>query len=126
MVQEFKDYDKLYSKFKGKFMPYETGQGFCEMMAEADQIKNWPYKVGSYSNAQIREAVYFASGAEEWQQFRVSLKGFNTHEKLARLYFRRGHFMKTQLQDLEVLRIDNYLGALVRGGQLDTNHNVQR
>lgn len=130
MVQEFKDYDKVYSKFKGKFMAYETGQGFCEMMAEADSVTEWTYKVGKYTNAEIRNAVYFAEGFEEWQKFRVSLKGFNTKEKLVRLWYRRGHFKCADategLAALERLRIDNYLGALVRGGQLSTTHVVQR
>lgn len=132
MVQEFKDYDKVYSKFKGKFLEYERGEAFGEMMAECDRVVAWSLAVGKYSHAEIREAVYFAEGWEEWQKFRVSLKGFNTKEKLARLWYRYGYFncaaaeQLKGLAALEKLRIDNYIGALVRGGQLSTKLEVQR
>lgn len=90
MVKEFKDYDIKYSKLKGKLMDYELEAGITkEHIAEkCVGIAAWPLKVNAYTNAAIREAVYFEESAEEWQQFRVSLKGFSTKEKLWRLYNR--------------------------------------
>jgi hypothetical protein len=74
---------------------------------------------------------------EEWQQFRVSMKGIDTESKLqalkeyyeqqphrlvkisARVY--QDHRTATCVVDYECdtcIRIDNYLKALARGGQL--------
>lgn len=124
MVQEFKDYDKVYSKFKHKLMQYEIDSRTFDI-TKADKLTGWSFKIAKYSNEEIREAVYFEKTAEEWQKFRVSLKGFNTWEKLYRLEYRLQHFAGTSQYMLEVLRVDNYLGALVRGGQLSTTHVIQ-
>jgi len=52
---------------------------------------------------------------EEWQKFRVSLKGQSTTTKLRRLkrYYEDG----IGEADVEI-RVDNYLKALARGGQI--------
>lgn len=126
MVQEFKAYDKKYAAFKGKLMDYETHADSGLDMDDAQGIQAWTIEVGKYSNAEIRAAVYFDKTAEEWQKFRVSQKGFDTRQKLYRLAYRLFYFENTEQYAIEKLRVDNYLGALVRGGQLSTDLKVQR
>jgi len=66
---------------------------------------------------------------EEWQEFRVSLKGKSTAEKLTHLkrYWNNnvhGHVIKvsapvSQYEHCDYcIRVDNYIKALCRGGQL--------
>jgi hypothetical protein len=70
--------------------------------------------------------------AVEWQLFRVSLKGYNTREKLYRLSFRYAYMRSIyQTEDemewfRERVRICNYIYALRRGGQLNSNFEVVR
>jgi len=137
MAKEFKDFDKKFAALKGILMPYETDALMFEepfRLAEAEKIDRWTLSVDKYTNAEIRHAVYHAEDAEDWQMFRVSLKGFTTKEKLYRLMFRLRYWeeafqeetlLRNQL-DLEKLRVDNYIGALVRGGQLNTKLEVVR
>jgi len=69
------------------------------------------------TNAQY--AVYYAPAWEEWQEFRLSLKGMSIDEKLDTLRTAWGVFSHT-LDDeelyIERIRFVNYLGALLRGG----------
>ena len=82
-----------------------------------------------------RERIAKAVDNEEWQKFRLSLKGTSTQDKLARLreYFKsfeHGHSAlgrpyydsqgyKCLHNDCDAcIRVDNYLKALARGGQL--------
>lgn len=62
----------------------------------------------------IREAV----DNEGWQLFRVSLKGRTTDDKLARLaeYLITGE--RSEEASAVQVRVDNYLKALARGGQI--------
>jgi hypothetical protein len=63
----------------------------------------------------IREAV----DNQEWQQFRLSLKGKPTEDKLheLRIYLYRD-VMTAEEFKLRQIRVDNYLKALARGGQI--------
>jgi len=66
---------------------------------------------------------------EEWQRFRKKLKGLQTSEKLDKLYARLEQVLITSSRDVfrkYEVQIDNYLNALRRGGQLDSNNRVQR
>jgi hypothetical protein len=70
-----------------------------------------------------------------WQKFRESLKGLPTTEKLDRLAaYRKVHYRVGSNADLDDMdwtplsrahqvRIDNYINALRRGGQL--NHKLE-
>ena len=67
----------------------------------------------------------------EWQYFRAGLKGVNTSEKLARLrnYYEacsHAHYPDTSVDDnCDVcIRIDNYIKALCRGGQLKSDESL--
>lgn len=72
-------------------------------------------KQGTSNNSRrIAEAV----DDEEWQRFRVSLKGKSTMDKLwlLKAYINDS----TEEDEVDVLiRVDNYLKALARGGQIE-------
>lgn len=127
MVQEFKEFDKIYSSAKGTFLAYEDAAQIhvkAQEVRESRKCFRGASDVKIYTNDVIRQCVYFAEGAGEWQRFRVSLKGFDTAMKLARLEFRWYYFASTEYEEIEHVRIDNYLGALRRGGQLDQNYRI--
>lgn len=75
----------------------------------------WPYKVTALRSSEILRAIQ----NDGWQEFRKSLKGLATNNKLRHLAERRrrleneGRWNRT-----EEVRIDNYINALLRGGQL--------
>ncbi len=69
-----------------------------------------------------------ATANEGWQLFRESLKGTSTKEKLEHLqhYWIANvldGFKANNEEDVEV-RLDNYLKALARGGQLERGVNL--
>lgn len=73
------------------------------------------------SRAEIQEAV----NNEDWQRFRISLKGKPTMEKLRELqqylvddYFEESYLALETEYALRKIRVDNYLKALARGGQI--------
>jgi hypothetical protein len=57
---------------------------------------------------------------EEWQKFRLSLKGKSTPQKLAMLdkYYDENRNAVEQHPNDVFIRVDNYLKALARGGQI--------
>jgi hypothetical protein len=65
----------------------------------------------------IKEAV----DNEEWQKFRLSLKGTQTSSKLSSLrqYLAEGLRLNLLEYNLRKTRVDNYLKALARGGQIE-------
>ncbi len=130
MAKEFKEYDRKYASYRGKFFDYER-DALATMSSDALKLRGYMYanKVEPWDAATIRHAVYFGKGAEEWQMFRVSLKAQSTWMKVHRLHLRY-RWMKTltdtELQRLEKCRIDNYVGALQRGGQLSASYGINR
>jgi hypothetical protein len=76
----------------------------------------------------VQEAV----ADPEWQQFRRSLKGMDTASKLNNL----GDYYEQQYHDVVCniapsscrvcVRVDNYLKALARGGQLPAGVSLQQ
>lgn len=97
----------------------------------------WPEKVSSWDQEFIQQCTYHVSTAPEWQLFRVSMKGLTTYEKLYMLHNRFAELVASRASatpsgpewayyKIEKCRIDNYLGALVRGGQLNSQHEVMR
>lgn len=118
MAKEFKQFDKMFTKaqIEKKRAQYLNIGGYSH-------IKFWEYRdsIETHTNERIRECVYEIYDAEEWQLFRVSLKGLTTQQKLRMLEVRYQTWValqETEVACVEKCRIDNYIGALVRGGQL--------
>ena len=131
MSQEFKNYDKVYAEYRGRGLEYcgVKLQGTLDLIERT--CNYWPYRdrfTEDYSQTSIRNAVYFALKASEWQKFRVSLKGLNTKQKIFCLVwwwdiYVDGESIATNNQ-YDIIRVNNYLGALKRAGLLDSNLNV--
>lgn len=66
-----------------------------------------------------REEIAEAINDKEWQEFRKGLKGKSTADKLRAL--RKYYWRSDSLEEDEKvdIRIDNYLKALARGGQIE-------
>ena len=119
MAKEFKAYDKLYAKDKGKLLyAWENKLTELEQWPEVDKFKGMPKP----EHAVVAYAVYEAHGFENWQRFRVSLKGFSTGMKLARLWSYWTQF-SLEYETLDI-RVWNYLDAMKRGGLLDSELRV--
>jgi hypothetical protein len=127
MAKEFKNYDELFKNNHAKtLINIERTHGkiasddYFGKKSWAEFMPDWKYKVHSQSEVQI--AVYHAEDASDWQFFRVGLKGLATDAKLyclAWYYAQEGSITRR-------IRIDNYLGALIRGGQLNDKLEIVR
>lgn len=84
-------------------------------------MKVWPHAVASYTQHEVK---VYAVENQEWQEFRISLKGLSTEEKLDRLDNLRASKMDQKgempyerfLPRRWQVAIDNYVQALYRGG----------
>jgi len=91
----------------------------------------WDMSVDVWPQSQVQYSVYDAKDASEWQLFRTALKGMSTSEKLYALkryyivncYYGSG---AKATWELHKVRIDNYILALRRGGQLNENYEIVR
>lgn len=84
-------------------------------------MNKWPYRVSSLTRSEITEYVI----DPEWQTFRKSLKGKSTTDKLCKLAnWRADHLHNGKLDRGNEVRIDNYINALLRGGQLNSELKV--
>ena len=130
MAKEFKEYDRKYASYRGRFFDYEQ-DSLLGIEKQAHMLRGYMYasQIEYWDADTIRHAVYFGKGAEEWQKFRVSLKSQSTWMKVHRLHLRYRWMMSLddqELKRLEKCRIDNYIGALQRGGQLNAAHGIVR
>lgn len=102
---------------------------------EADRCSyvKWPVKVAQWEQEFVQYCVYELHDPREWQLFRVSMKGLTTYEKLYMLHNRfitlceepsSKDEVAWHVYKIEKCRIDNYIGALVRGGQLNSNLEI--
>lgn len=120
MAQEYKEFDKKYVENVGMTFKNICASHGRPANEDVDKkswyefMSGWEYVI--HGRDEILQAVYRAPGAEDWQKFRVGLLGLSTQQKLYCLawYYAEGY--KTYLKKI---RIDNYLGVLVRGGQLN-------
>lgn len=133
MAKEFKDYDMELRTHVNTWLEYELeARHIIEAMAA--KMVYW-FRTDDtvvYTEKSVLEAVYESTSAEAWQRFRVSLKGFSSKEKLARLEYRWK--LMHRLEDeglttpahtrLERIRIDNYVFALRRDGQLNKEFKI--
>lgn len=135
MAKEFKDFDKLFSKHKGT-----AAAQLGRKLTSADEAEfrygwidmGWFEEVRDRKPQmdEIRLSVYDAPTSENWQKLRVGMKGLETWEKLAVLALYLDDTDEhihgvVECRHREV-RVFNYLGALVRGGQLDGNLRLVR
>ena len=78
-------------------------------------MREWPYNISTTPLNELLDAVKDA----EWQKFRLSMKGVSTETKLQMLdTYRRTRVERDVYDRPEELRVDNYINALLRGGQL--------
>jgi len=92
-------------------------------------IYRWPLSVTQWPQSQVQYCVYDAEDARKWQLFRVSLKHEGTQGKLQMLlayfvdecFYHKDDPIRSQR---EKVRIDNYIGALRRGGQLNEHMEI--
>ncbi len=86
-------------------------------------MNEWPYDIGHLAREDIMRVIQ----CPRWQEFRLSLKGIPTTEKLVKLQewyqFHRdaGNLDTTVVACTRadaMMQVDNYLNALLRGGQL--------
>lgn len=71
----------------------------------------WKFEVKATS----REEIQVAIKDSRWQQFRLGLKGISTVQKLKKL---RGWLIGKLGGEHTQVQVDNYINALLRGGQL--------
>lgn len=62
----------------------------------------------------------------EWQKVRLSMKGIPTHEKLSILYAWHSKGLDSIYCFSHHVQVYNYLGALRRGGQLDSLNRIRK
>jgi hypothetical protein len=133
MAKEFKEFDRVFSKFKGKAFFFIECRGTKIDREAISSLTAWDgegiglkYKVHDQTDVQI--AVYTGETAMEWQKFRVMLKGLTTQEKLWCLMWYAIWMSRGGSPTLADIRVNNYIGALVRGGQLssDGKFTIQR
>jgi len=127
MAKEFKDWDKKFSRAQIEACRVEWLDHNL-----ADALTSWHFGYKQPSIEGARWAVYEADGFEEWQLFRVSLKGLDTSQKLSMLHtrwqmfcgFEKGTVDQMAKLEIETARIWNYIGALRRGGQLNAELEI--
>lgn len=136
MAKEFQLYNDKYRRFAGTAL--KMIESVSGKIAREDilSIHRWDVKIfgevdESHSIARIRLAVYESKDADEWQKFRVALKGLSTQEKLYCLAWYwyehvEGSIDRTSERFHNArIRVWNYLGALKRGGQLDSQLRIR-
>lgn len=80
----------------------------------------WEYNIGSCSRLDV---IKYCINDYPWQQFRLTLKGRTTVYKLQQLekWLKQHNF-----DEASKVQVDNYIGALKRGGQLSAYGEVVR
>lgn len=76
----------------------------------------WEHEVTSLTKDEIMAAI----NDDSWQKFRLSLKGVATVDKLDKLdrYLWWSAYKYGEVSRTDQVRVDNYINALLRGGQL--------
>jgi len=97
-------------------------------------MKQWDLEARPVRQGYPQSSVQlFCVQEPDWQCFRLSLKGVPTENKLVRLaawydgtYNGAGAFSTNFTKWQREVQVGNYLGALRRGGQLDSNNAVKK
>lgn len=83
-------------------------------------MNEWPYEVSPLSKDEIYRYCVRDERLRGWQAHRLAMKGLPTGEKLNMLHkwhARWNYWCDERPRDVQV-QIDNYVNALLRGGQL--------
>lgn len=129
-TKTFVQFEREHSHLKGtalKQCVQARGRIAPEDIVESNHFAYDDLKFPRFSNltqAEIHSAVYVVESADKWQQFRVSLKGLTINEKLYCLMSRWIHhswYLDSVEKEYEIVRIQNYLGALIRSGHLNSS-----
>lgn len=126
MAREFKLFDVRFAKLAGTALKTIEAKGGKIPREDITACDHWPHPflekfTEAYSKNQVAYAVYTTPDADEWQRFRVSLKGLNTYEKLYALAW---YWDYNQGTSQVIVRVNNYLGALKRSGHLNQELRV--
>lgn len=129
MAQEFKLFDKKFAKEKRThaFLRRLSDAEGISRMAHLKRRGGWPFAFRIWDQAFVQECVYKLEDHEDWQLFRYSLKGLTTYQKLTMLWIYGISHTLPDGSGCDVVaqcRIDNYIGALKRGGQLGSKLEV--
>lgn len=69
------------------------------------------------------EVIQFCVNDDDWQKFRLSLKGVSTEKKLDML---QDWLNDHNCDRRATVQVNNYLGALKRGGQISEKGEVRK
>lgn len=125
-MKKFKEYDKIFTvreldRTRAIYMDEKYWPNGCE-------TDYWSHRTSSWVQDFVQYCTYRASDHLDWQRFRVSMKGMTTPEKIQMLQTYLLLHVKDNpnetLQAIQQCRIDNYIGALRRGGQLNDRYEV--
>lgn len=127
MAGEFKKFDEEFRHNKGrtfenicKEFGTPTNSDWSGKKSFYDFMPGWQHTI--YGRDEILAMVYRAEDHRDWQFFRVGLHGLFTAQKLWCLAW----YYSDKPCTPRKIRIDNYLGALVRGGQLNAKLEIMR
>lgn len=122
MAKEFKEWEKRFSTEEIR----RERVNWLSRIPEKLALESWEFGVASWSHEEVRKAVYEARDAESWQKLRIALKGTTTQQKLAILveYMFDADNFDREDRWVMLCRVDNYIGALKRGGQLDSQLRI--
>ena len=132
MKKRFKEFEGLFkAQIKVK---HQAMLAHCADHArDVAFVRAWTHKLYHWTKEFTLNAVYDESDAVNWQIFRAALKGLSTQQKLFILAEHRDEmeFDYTTTGDdkqwqIERCRIDNYINALRRGGQLGAGYEIVR
>jgi ribosomal protein L44E len=85
-------------------------------------MRQWTDHIGGYTPQEVQT---YCVQCDEWQVFRISLKGRPTEQKLE--YLQKWYnSMVDRWPRRTKVQVDNYINALKRGGQLALDGTVQR
>ncbi len=80
-------------------------------------MNSWDQKIITPSRLDI---IKYAVNDFDWQMFRLGLKGISTYDKLDQLQ----KWLRKHNNHAAVVQVNNYLGALKRGGQISAEGKV--
>lgn len=123
-MKRFKEYDVELSQYKGTALYQIKQRGGSTAREDINEITGWDESVfGKYTvypQSEVQAAVYDTPDHLEWQKFRVGMKGMTSKEKLYCLQWLLVH----DERQVTKVRVHNYLGALIRGGQLNAKLEI--